>query len=499
MMIRNEKNSEMTSRKWQDWKNSVGMAVQAEKVGKGMSVEDVLLNCKNTGFDNVVCQTEIQTAEDVERYRAAGYVVALTESQFSERFQIDPKCMFYSSSISLMNFYFNPETLAACPFHIEMYLAGERGEKELSPIWGPESVYKAIAARENEVANGEYIGSIITLTDKMRLEYMRMLLSKKAVEDIPDFYELFTSIYTTSDYGFGEVDSDLVNAAVSAKTYAQKKETAARLTGFPDKITVYRGGGSLSTPFDKAYSWTLDPRIANFFAIKNGTDAGYFVVGQVSKEDIIEYFNDSSEEEILVPGEKVIITEVIPLYGLSFIAETLPEVRDVYLEYKNRMKRMVLFSRGGSAIHGISHQARVLLLSLIIAHMKGLPKRDWRVLAEAAIYHDTRRTHDGVDSEHGLFAKEYYMETVSKADPLVAHLCEYHCMKDEDGYTAIYKSRQLSKNRSRSKLLYDIFKDADALDRVRLGLRDMDIRMLRTDEAKTLTLVAKLCMDHIEI
>ena len=48
------------------------------------------------------------------------------------------------------------------------------------------------------------------------------------------------------------------------------------------------------------------------------------------------------------------------------------------------------------------------------------------------------------------------------------------------------------------RLLYNIFKDADGLDRVRLGLKELNISMLRTEEAKKLPLVANLLLENIK-
>ena len=152
-----------------------------------------------------------------------------------------------------------------------------------------------------------------------------------------------------------------------------------------------------------------------------------------------------------------------------------------------------------SAEHGYGHEARVLLLCLTIAHLMNLPPRDRRVLATAAIYHDTQRTNDSVDEIHGCASKEYYMKNELSPDPLVSFLCEYHCLPDEAGYKEIRDNRSLSKNRSRSKLLYEIFKDADALDRVRFGIRALDLNQLRLPISKELVLIAKIYKDQIKV
>lgn len=47
--------------------------------------------------------------------------------------------------------------------------------------------------------------------------------------------------------------------------------------------------------------------------------------------------------------------------------------------------------------------------------------------------------------------------------------------------------------------MYDIFKDADALDRVRFEIQNIDMNQLRTDNAKRMTIVARLALEFLEL
>ena len=64
----------------------------------------------------------------------------------------------------------------------------------------------------------------------------------------------------------------------------------------------------------------------------------------------------------------------------------------------------------------------------------------------------------------------------------------YHDQDDSLGLSEIEKSSDLSE---RGVLLYQIFKDADALDRFRLGPDGLDVNFLRTEEARQLVDFAK--------
>lgn len=456
-----------------------------------MNLDELLLNVKAVTFDTMVCQTEIKTEEDIEELRNQNYRVELTLDAFKEKFDIDPNNVWYCPSFSMSNFYFNKETLAVCPLHLDFFING------LSPV-SIDGLYRVIEEREKEVANHQYQGSILTLADAMRIEYFKLLVDKKGT-DIPGLYSLFISNYQCSDYGFANLDPDTLSAILKSKTEEDIENTNRQLEELDDVVTIYRGGNSASTPYDKAYSWTLDKNVANFFATRRGSSEAYIAVATVKKEDIIEcLLEDSSEEEVLVYPDKIKVEKVEVLKGMEFINDILPGLIPMYQKYRDMMHNIDF--NMDSSIHGKEHQARVLLHCLIISEMLGLPNSDRKILATASIYHDTQRTHDYVEKGHGKAARDYYVEDSVKPNPIVEFLCEYHCLPDKQGYEEIRNNRKLSKNREKSTLLYKIFKDADGLDRIRLGgIREIDVNQLRLDVSKELTLVARIMYEQIRV
>lgn len=456
-----------------------------------MNLDELLLNIKAVTFNSLVCQSDILSFEDKEELNSQGYFIELTLDEFKEQFDINPDFVWYAPSYSMNNVYFNPETLAVCPLHLEMHLHG------MSVGAGIEGTYRFIKETENEVANKDFNHSIMALPDAMRIEYFEMLIDKYGT-DIPDLYNLFISHYLASDYGFGSLKQETLKTILGSKTSKDIEKTKKALVDLPDVVTIYRGGNSASVPYNEAYSWTLDINTANFFASRRGSDDGYIATAVVNKEDILDFFDDSSEEEVLVYPDKIKVESVRTIKGLDFIKEVLPVVTPMYQKYRDMMVDLDFYM--DSSIHGKEHQARVLLHCLIISELLGLPASDRRVLATAAIYHDTQRTHDYVENGHGLAAREYYVRDVSKPDPLVEFLCEYHCLPDAKGYSEIRSNRKLSKNREKATLLYQIFKDADGLDRIRLGgIRHIDLKQLRLDVSKDLTLVARICLEQIRV
>ena len=263
-------------------------------------------------------------------------------------------------------------------------------------------------------------------------------------------------------------------------------------------MKIYRGENTASTPASAAYSWTTDLNVANFFACRRGFGPASITEAVVAKKDIIEaFFDDRDESEVIVNPRNVHILQQIPVHGLDFLTPILPEIAPMFHKYMEQMED-IAFAQN-SSIHGMGHEARVLLLSLTLSHLLDLPSRDRKILATAAIFHDSQRTNDDTDPTHGKSGREYYHNFVSSPDPLVEFLCEFHCLPDDVAYNEIRNNRKLSKHRSRAKLLFDIFKDADALDRVRFDIRDLDLNQLRLPISKELTLVARLYLEQVKI
>ena len=452
-----------------------------------MNLDDLFLNMHNFSFDSLIRQTEIHSEEDKEHYSSQDYNIAMTLPEFTEKFpQVDPSCIWYTPSVSFSSLYFNENTLAAMPCYLELIISGL--------FMDSNEFCEAIALREKDVQNNVYHSSLLGLPDGLRMEYFQKLVNLNP--NCPNLYDLFFSFYQQSDYGFGRLDPSALKVILNSKTPADIQKTQSQLSDLPEIVTIYRGGNSASTPFEQAYSWSLDINTANFFAGRRGTEEGYIVEAEISKNDIIDLFLDSDEQEIIVNPKDVKVLHKTSVRGVDFIAPILPEIAPMYHDYLDKLENLH-FAQSSEA-HGPEHEARVLLLSLILSHLHNLPVRDRKVLATAAIYHDIQRVNDIDNSSHGRASREYYQTTTHAPDPLVSFLCEYHCLPDEEGYREIHNNRVLSKNRTRSKLLYDLFKDADALDRVRFGFKALDLHQLRSSVSKELSLVARLCLDQVK-
>jgi len=135
-------------------------------------------------------------------------------------------------------------------------------------------------------------------------------------------------------------------------------------------------------------------------------------------------------------------------------------------------------------IHGPSHTVRVLIHAQSIAEELELGAREREAVLLAALWHDIGRVHDGLDRHHGarstgkvlgLGLHEPFDDELIRT---VFFAMEYHSIRDkwaEDA--AIY-----TPDSAWSLQTLWVLKDADGLDRVRLG--DLDSGQLRHECAK---------------
>lgn len=461
-----------------------------------MDVASIILNCNNVSFDSFVCQTAIQTEEDKKKLQKQEYPFVFTMSEFASFLNgVDPANVYYVPSLSVSAIYFNKETLAACPCHIEHMWMEHQNGKSVSA-----GFKRVIASNEAGAANMDFRASLRAIPDGARSEYFNMLLAKYPDGGmvIPNLFRLFFDAYTESDFGCHKIKESVLQKIIEARQPEDEAERSEALRDYPDIITVYRGGSNdVSTPPDQAYSWTTDINVANFFAARLGYGRGHIVKGTVAKNRIVFCGFGRGEKEVFVAPRDVTINETIELKGMEDCEKVIPQITSKYIEYMDILNYLDFTQE--SEVHGRAHEARVLLLALTIGHYLELPEDDLDVLGTAAVYHDTCRDNDGEDCRHGYEARLYYQDDAEYVDPLVEFLIEYHCRPDEDGYKHIEESPWLNAEHDRAKLLFDVFKDADALDRVRFGARDLDINRLRLPVSKTLSTVANIYLRQIKV
>ncbi len=178
--------------------------------------------------------------------------------------------------------------------------------------------------------------------------------------------------------------------------------------------------------------------------------------------------------------------------------EVPEEVQREYQSWCDYLENCVDFWLKVSDLHTKEHCSRVLLFALLIGKNMKLTEEEMEVLCHAAVFHDSRRTDDWLDVGHGRRAAEYYKEFCENNElnfqPWTYCIMAYHDRDDQFGISAME-----TEITGREILLYQIFKDADALDRFRLGSNGLDVKYLRTDPAKELYDYAKKVWEQYEV
>lgn len=171
----------------------------------------------------------------------------------------------------------------------------------------------------------------------------------------------------------------------------------------------------------------------------------------------------------------------------KFVSLMPPAVGSCFRRWAEYMYSSVQFNMPDSVAHSTAHSERVLLYAMLMAP-RVFPDDEQALttLAHAAVFHDTRRENEWKDTGHGARAAAYYEEFCREHSeltfiPAAAAIMRYHDRRDELGEESI--ARDFPDSAERVRLLYHIFKDADALDRWRLGPRGLNPDYLRTDEA----------------
>jgi hypothetical protein len=166
------------------------------------------------------------------------------------------------------------------------------------------------------------------------------------------------------------------------------------------------------------------------------------------------------------------------------------EIQQRFYKWYSFMMKNIEFGKFVSVLHTKNHCARVLLYNLKMAKMANLDEDGITVLCKASVFHDSRRQDDTRDVGHGARAAENYRSFCDRGlvdfDERVYLIMAYHDRDDGIGKNAFRE-----KGLADAIPLYDLFKDADALDRWRISPTALDTKYLRTPWSKTLVQYAK--------
>lgn len=129
-----------------------------------------------------------------------------------------------------------------------------------------------------------------------------------------------------------------------------------------------------------------------------------------------------------------------------------------------------------SELHGVNHTRRVSFNVRLLADIDGLSEEDKKILLTAAMYHDIGRVNDDEDPSHGAYSvkkmksRQLISEFSEEDQELIYFLIYEHSLPKRKNKEDISGLKPGLKERYSTMLKY--LKDADKLDRVRLGRYD---------------------------
>lgn len=462
-----------------------------------MNISDLTYNIKNGhSVSALIPISSIITKDDAMFYRENGYFIPFTCEEFKNKFpNLDENKFFCTNGMSSELIYYDINKL----IYKRLIFNGQNYflfDPELSE---EEEIIKIINIYEELYKKKEWESLIFSAEGSMRFYLLNYGIENNIIAP-EEIYELFIDVYTSTDYGSYILNNECINRIFEYKTELQKQNTKNTLSAFGNTLTVYRGEGDRNTDFSRAFSWTTDINVANFFATRLAQNKARIIKAKVKKSKILEYIDNRNESEILINPENVEVMEIIDLFNFGQISNEY--INDYSLEeydrYKSMLKSMVFFNSDLND-HGKIHCLRVLLNAIIIAnHEKITDIYDRSILFTACICHDMARDHDYEDTLHGENSYRSLIDNLGlKENNELLFLMKYHCINDRHGLSAL-KSFPKDRQIILKKLLY-ILKDADALDRVRFGIRALDMTFLRIDFSKKLTLMALQSLKGIKL
>jgi len=150
------------------------------------------------------------------------------------------------------------------------------------------------------------------------------------------------------------------------------------------------------------------------------------------------------------------------------------------LETLEQLDHSVLFV---SKMHGLGHIERTILQGGFCAMEEGLDRTDTELLLEACSYHDVGRQNDWVDDLHGHRSAQQIGALTGRTGEelkLLQGAVDAHSRKDKVLLETIQSYGPALQDRA--VRLAQLLKDADGLDRVRIG--DLNPAYLRRESSR---------------
>ena len=204
---------------------------------------------------------------------------------------------------------------------------------------------------------------------------------------------------------------------------------------------------------------------------------------RISKKDVLyKFYLEQSKE----------------LEDMGIVSFEIENIRNILRSYKykddvkeilNGIDKNIIYK---SYKHGFYHNERVLIYSLVLSSLLEISKEDLKLVVYASMYHDIGRVNDSKDDFHGK-------RSASKLDDISLKLSnkDLNILKvavsahSDPNYDLSLLCKEYGvEDLTRAKLIVDILKDSDVLDRVRLEYPIIKYEFLKLKETLRLIMVA---------
>lgn len=480
-----------------------------------MTRDDIIKAANSSTISSLIPVSEITTVARLEELNAQGAIIGYTAQQLQEALpSVDVKYLMVSLNPLDNSYYYDEQNDILFPI-ISLFpgvLDSDEGKKRHDHMLS--SALKSYLDLKQQNA---WALMMTRLGGSIRLEFAEKTF-KKYCDKMQDPYDQLLSVYQTTDYGSTSLSLDTFKLAAARRTEEETRKMEKIMAAFAgDYLPIYRGGSDASAPWESGYSWSTKKSAALYFALWHGVRGTYLMEGKIKKADVLA-IEDEYEFEVIVDPSKVYdVQSAFSFYDV----DSLDKFNGTNAMATFMITRSAVLTRikagGAGNFHSAAHSNRVMLLCSLLGYLYGLSNEDVARLCIAGAFHDCSRTTEDVEPGHGAASADRYMKfnmsrlylpdekaphnpvlsSIKSRDSIVELLIRYHDLPDSEGYAAIMSLPDTQ--RDKAKQLFEIFKDADALDRVRLGLRDgIDLDLLRTAEAKKLPLIAYLTLQSLE-
>ena len=165
---------------------------------------------------------------------------------------------------------------------------------------------------------------------------------------------------------------------------------------------------------------------------------------------------------------------------------------EALLSALRRLNREVLYQ---SHVHGLGHIERTLVHGAMCAMADGLDAADTALIMDMCSYHDTGRESDWLDGAHGLRSSLKLEKLTGRTgEDLKIMMAGVEAHSIGDKYMEDVIRKHGPRDTDRARLLAQILKDADGLDRVRI--RDLNPKYLRRENSRKRARFAQVLFDR---